>query len=339
TPPVAAPGTPPLPTPGAGETIVLYRPEVPVYSAVPPAASLLVMNAIGTFHERQGEQSLLGETGALPAGWVRGMGQSLRQSWSGTVSPRFDGNLNGFQVGHDLFGLDMGNGYSQRAGLFLGHSNIDGDVKGFNLGFEDRYSGDIGLDGDSLGAYWTLTHATGGYLDLVAMGTRLDGRSRSARGYRLDLDGQAWAVSAEAGQPFPLSERWAVEPQAQVIVQKVSLDSDDDGISHVSFDNQEYYTGRFGARLKGRYLVNGTPLEPWLRTNLWHNFGGRDAVVYDHADAIRTDHQGSSMDIGAGIAARLSPDLSLYASAAYSSNLDSENQESLSGSIGLRVSW
>lgn len=337
--PVAAPGTPPLPTPSAGETIVLYRSEVPVYSAVPPVASLLVLNAIGTFHERQGEQSLLGETGSVPAGWVRGQGQNLRQSWSGSASPSFDGNLNGFQVGHDLFGLDMGNGYLQRAGLFLGHSSINGDVKGFNLGFQDRYSGNIDLQGDSLGAYWTLTHAAGGYLDLVAMGTRLDGRSRSARAYRLDLDGQAWAVSAEVGQPLPLSARWVVEPQAQLVARKVSLDSDDDGISHISFDNQEYYSGRLGARLKGRYLVNGTPLEPWLRSNLWHSFGGRDAVVYDHAEAIRSDHQGSSMDIGGGVAARLSREVALYASVAYSSNLDSENQESLSGSIGLRISW
>ncbi|MBB4865637.1 outer membrane autotransporter protein [Pseudomonas nitritireducens] len=339
TPPVAAPGTPALPTPSAGETLVIYRPEVPVYSAVPPVASLLVTSAIGTFHERQGEQSLLDEIGGVPAGWVRVMGQSLRQSWSGTVAPSFDGNLNGFQVGHDLFGMTLGNGYTQRAGLFVGHSSVDGDVKGFNLGFEDRHSGDLDLDADNLGAYWTLSSPTGGYLDLVAMGTRLDGRSRSDRGYRIDLDGHAWAVSAEAGQPFAVSERWVVEPQAQVIAQKVSLDSDNDGISHVSFDTQETYTGRLGARLKGRYLVNGTALEPWLRSNLWHNFGGRDAVVYDHADAIRTDHQGSSMDIGGGVAVQLSKEVALYASATYSGNIDSENQESLSGSLGLRISW
>ncbi|TLP70188.1 autotransporter outer membrane beta-barrel domain-containing protein [Pseudomonas nitroreducens] len=337
--PVAAPGTPPLPTPDPGETIVIYRPEVPVYSAVPPVAALLVTSAIGTFHERQGEQSLLGETGGAPAGWVRVMGQRLRQSWSGTVSPSFNGHLNGFQVGHDLFGAAMDNGYIQRAGLFVGHSSVDGDVRGFNLGFEDLRAGDLDLDADNLGAYWTLSSPAGGYLDLLAMGTRLDGRSRSDRGYKLDLDGHAWAVSAEVGQPFPVSQRWVIEPQAQVIVQKVSLDSDNDGISHVSFDNQEYYTGRLGARLKGRYLVNGTPLEPWLRTNLWHNFGGRDAVVYDHMNAIRTDHQGSAMDIGGGIAARLSEEVALYASTTYSGNVDSENQESLSGAVGLRISW
>ncbi|WP_448628977.1 autotransporter family protein [Pseudomonas nicosulfuronedens] len=339
TPPQAAPGTPALPTPSAGETIVLYRPEVPVYSVVPPAAVLLVTSAIGTFHERQGEQSLLGETGGVPAGWVRVMGQNLRQRWAGSVSPSFDGNLNGFQVGHDLFSLAMGDGYTQRAGLFVGHSSLDGDVKGFNRGFENLHSGDLDLDGDSLGAYWTLSRPTGGYVDLVAMGTRLDGRSRSDRGYKIDLDGHAWAVSAEAGQPFAVSARWVIEPQAQLIVQKAELDSDDDGISHIAFDTQEYYTGRFGARLKGRYQVNGTPLEPWLRANLWHNFGGRDAVVYDHAAAIRTDHQGSSMDIGGGVAARLSEEVALYASATYSGNIDSENQESLSGSIGLRFSW
>lgn len=337
--PVAAPGTPALPTPASGEVVVLYRPEVPVYSIVPPVASLLVLNAVGTFHERQGEQSLLGESGVAPAGWVRVYGKDLRQSWAGTVSPNFDGNLNGFQIGHDLFARTLENGSIQRAGLFVGHSSLDGSAKGFNLGFENLRSGNLDLEGDSLGAYWTLSDPTGGYLDLVALGTRLDGRSRSDRGRRIDLDGDAWAVSAEAGLPLPMSPRWVIEPQAQLIVQKAELDSDDDGISHIAFDTQEYYTGRLGARLKGCYQVNGTPLEPWLRANLWHNFGGRDAVVYDHADAIRTDHQGSSMDIGGGVAARLSDEVALYASATYSGNIDSENQESLSGSIGLRFSW
>lgn len=91
--------------------------------------------------------------------------------------------------------------------------------------------------------------------------------------------------------------------------------------------------------LPGRYLVNGIPLEPWLRTSLWRTFGGRDAVVYDHADAIRTDHQGSSMDIGGAIAACLSREVALRASASYSGNIDSENQESLPGSIGLPIGW
>ncbi|WP_368860229.1 autotransporter domain-containing protein, partial [Enterobacter hormaechei] len=49
----------------------------------------------------------------------------------------------------------------------------------------------------------------------------------------------------------------------------------------MSFDSQEYWTGRLGARLKGRYLVNNTPVEPYLRANAWRTFGGSDTVTYD----------------------------------------------------------
>ena len=44
----------------------------------------LTLQALGTFHERQGEQSLLTETGAVSAGWGRVYGSDLQKSWSGS---------------------------------------------------------------------------------------------------------------------------------------------------------------------------------------------------------------------------------------------------------------
>ena len=341
-PPVAptpAAGTPPLPVAAPGESIVLYRQEVPLYAVVPPAAALLAQTTLGTFHERQGNQHLLTEKGAVPAGWVRAFGNAVRQSWSGTVAPSFDGSINGYQVGHDLYGHEQANGYRQRVGVFVSHARLDGDVRGFNLGFKDNKAGDIRLDGDSLGAYWTLITPQSAYLDVVAMGTRFDGRSRSERGARLDLDGHGVSLSVEAGYPLALSDRWQIEPQAQLIGQRVSMDSANDGISRVGFDSQDYLKGRVGARLTGAYEVANIPVEPYLRSNLWHSFGGRDATLYDGQPVTRTDHTASTVDIGAGLVARLHPAVSVYASTDYSSNIDSRNQEGLSGTLGLRVSW
>lgn len=341
-PPVAptpAAGTPPLPVAAPGESIVLYRQEVPLYAVVPPAAALLAQTTLGTFHERQGNQHLLTEKDAVPAGWVRAFGNAVRQSWSGTVAPSFDGSINGYQVGHDLYGHEQANGYRQRVGVFVSHARLDGDVRGFNLGFKDNKAGDIRLDGDSLGAYWTLISPQSAYLDVVAMGTRFDGRSRSERGARLDLDGHGVSLSVEAGYPLALSDRWQIEPQAQLIGQRVSMDSANDGISRVGFDSQDYLKGRVGARLTGAYEVANIPVEPYLRSNLWHSFGGRDATLYDGQPVTRTDHTASTVDIGAGIVARLHPAVSVYASTDYSSNIDSRNQEGLSGTLGLRVSW
>ncbi|HJH21567.1 MAG TPA: autotransporter outer membrane beta-barrel domain-containing protein [Pseudomonas lactis] len=338
--PQSAASNPPLPTaiPGA-KPIPLYRPEVPIYSVDIPAAQVMTLQALGTFHERQGEQSLLTETGAVPAGWGRAYGSDFNKSWSGTVAPSFDGTSRGYQVGHDLYAAQTSGGQTQRFGLFIGQSRLRGDVKGFALGWQNHRSGRVKLDGDNVGAYWTLTDPTGWYVDLVAMGTRLDGDNKSDRGVKMDPKGHALALSAEAGYPITLSEHWVVEPQAQVIGQKIDLDSQHDGISKVSFDSQEYWTGRLGARLKGRYLVSNTPVEPYLRANIWHTFGGSDTVTYDEVDRIKSDHKSSTADIGVGAVAQLSSAVSAYVEGKYGTGLDDNNFEGASGSIGVRVSW
>ncbi|MBC3948783.1 autotransporter outer membrane beta-barrel domain-containing protein [Pseudomonas folii] len=338
--PVAAIGTPPLPAAVAGAApIPLYRLEVPNYAVVPPAAAVLTLMSLGTFHDRQGEQSLLTESGWAPAGWGRIFGSSVKQSWSGTVDPSLDASLKGYQVGHDLYAAQHDNERIQRAGLFVGHSRLDGDVKGFAGGFQDRKTGKLKLEGDSLGLYWTLTDPKGWYVDAVAMGTRLDGYSRSDRGVRIDTKGRALTLSVEAGYPIPLGADWVIEPQAQLIHQHIKLDSQNDGISDVSFDSQSWNTARLGARLKARYMVSGLPIEPYVRTNLWHNFDGADTVTFNHTDKIKTKHRFSYANAGAGVVATVSPGVSVYLSADYSENMDNQYLSGIAGNLGVRVSW
>lgn len=337
--PVAAPGTPPLPTPVAGQAIVLYRAEVPVYAVASRAAAIISLSTLGTFHQRQGEQRLLDEQGPVAAGWARTFGEHLRQQWSGTVSPSLDGNLSGFEVGHDLYAMHTDGGYRQHAGVYVSHSRLDGDVKGFALGFEDNAVGDVRLDGDSVGAYWTLIGPGQWYVDTVLQYTDLDGRARSDRGVKLDLDGHALAASVEAGYPLALSARWVVEPQVQVIARKVDFDTRSDGISTVTQDSQTNWTGRVGARIKGSYLAGSVPLEPYLRSNVWRSSGGRDTLRFDGGEPIRTDQAATWMDVGAGLSARMSPAVAVYGAVTYSANLDSRQQESIGGTLGLRIRW
>jgi outer membrane autotransporter protein len=339
-PPLAVAVVPVLPAavPGA-EPIPLYRPEVPTWSVLPPAAAQLTLNALGTFHDRQGDQSLLSETGAFGAGWGRVYGKNLEQTWAGTVTPRLDGSLNGFQVGNDLYSAATSGGQTQRIGFFVGHSRLQGDVDGFNEGFEDNSAGKIKLEGDSYGLYWTLIDPHGWYIDTVVMGTRFDGDNHSDRGVKLDNRGHALTLSAEAGYPFAVNDTWVLEPQAQVIHQKISLDSQNDGISKVSFDSDGSWTGRLGARLKARYQVNGLPVEPYVRANLWHTFSGTDSVTFDDADVISTEQKSSTADIGLGVILTLDSAVSLYASTDYSRNIDSNDQRSVVGNLGIRVSW
>lgn len=336
--PVAAIGTPALPQALPGEIIALYRIEVPVYSVVPPAAALMAQTLLGTFHQRQGEQSLLRERGAVPAGWARAFGNQTRQHWDGDVAPSFDGDINGYQIGHDLYAGPV-QGAQHHVGVFVGEARMRGDVKGFALGFEDNKAGDLALDGASLGAYWTYVQDNDSYLDGVLMATRYDGHSRSVRGMTLDLDGHAYSASLEGGYPIPLVGPWFIEPQAQFIAQKIDLDSANDPVSRISFDTQPDYIGRLGARIKGELHVGDTSVVPYLRANLWHRFGGKDSVRFDGGDPLKTEHAGTYAELALGGALPLSEQISFYGDASYGRNLDSVHLESVQGTVGLRVSW
>ncbi|WP_419710719.1 autotransporter outer membrane beta-barrel domain-containing protein [Pseudomonas sp. NFX224] len=342
--PVTAAGSPPVPVPvpvpaPGSAPIPLYRPEVPTWSVLPPAAAQLTLTALGTFHDRQGDQRLLTETGTFGAGWGRVYGKNYEQTWAGTVTPRLDGSLNGFQVGNDVFDSQLSGGQTQRTGFFVGQSRLKGDVDGFNQGFEGKRAGKVELRGDSLGAYWTLTDQGNAYVDAVAMYTWLDGDSHSDRGLKLDNDGHALSLSLEAGYPFAVANNWVIEPQAQIIHQQIDLDSQDDGVSRVSFDSDPALTGRFGARLKGRYEVSGLPLEPYLRANLWHTFSGIDTVTFAGTTDIDTEQKTSWADLGLGAILTLAPSVSVYANADYSSNIDSNQQRGMTGNLGIRLSW
>lgn len=337
--PTPAPGTPALPSALAGQTIVLYRPEVAVYAVANRAAGLLARSTLSTFHERQGEQGLLQEQGVAAAGWSRAFGGRTRQQWSGTVAPNLDASVRGFQVGHDVFASRSDEGVRQHAGVYLSRARLSGDVKGFALGFEDNAVGDVRVDGDSLGAYWTLIGPQRWYVDSVLQYTDLDGRARSDRGVKIDLRGHVLTGSVESGYPLPLGERWSLEPQVQVIAQRIALRSDDDGISRVEQDSQTNWTGRLGLRLTGNALLGDVPLTPYLRVDSWRSFGGRDTLSFAGGDPIKTDQAARWFDVGAGVTARLSPSLSVYTGVTYSNNLGSRQLEQVSGNLGLRLSW
>jgi len=339
TPPVAAPapGQVDLPAPVQGESLPLYRPEVAVYAVAPRGAAIIARQALGTFHQRQGDQQLLQGDGALPASWGQAYGGALRQQWSGTVSPSLDGDLYGFKVGQDLYAKVGDSGYRQQVGIYVSHSRLDADVKGFALAVENRSVGDLELDGDSVGAYWTLVGPQGGYLDAVLQYTHLDGRARSDRGDKLNIDGHAWTASLESGYPIALSDRWVLEPQAQLIAQKVSLDSASDSVSHINHDAQVELTGRLGVRLEGAFKSSSDRLlQPYAQINLWHGDGGHDTLTFDGVDKIKTDYRYTSVQLETGVVAQVNEALSLHGGVQYTANLDSRQQEASGVNLGVR---
>ncbi|PQZ93354.1 MULTISPECIES: autotransporter outer membrane beta-barrel domain-containing protein [Pseudomonas] len=337
----------PLPTPGPGDPlpepgdkeIPLYRPEVSLHAALFPATRQLVRGMLGTFHQRMGEQTQQRQLGTLPAGWGRVYGSSSRQRFEGTVNPTLDSSVRGFQVGTDVVASTDADGTTQRAGVFVGHSRLKGDVKGFNGGWQDKEAGKTTLRSDSLGVYWTLIGANQAYLDLVLMGTRFNGNNESYRGGKMDARGHDVTASAEAGVPLQLARNWVVEPQVQLIVSKTKLDRQNDGVSDVTFKSPTNLTTRLGVRVRGDYLVQGMPFEPYARVNVWHNNAGRDTVVFNGVYDIDTEKKSTTMDLSMGASLRIADDLSVYSELGYGRSLDSNAFNGRQLTVGARLDF
>jgi autotransporter family porin len=339
---VALPGEENSPPAGAtrvsGNVVPLYRLEVPTYSVIAPAAREAVMSTLGTFHDRRGDQGMVDTDDYVSAGWLRAFGQSTKQTWSGTVDPSIDGDLHGIQAGVDLLGTETAGGQRDVAGLFFGYANLDADIKGQALGWNDLKTGKLDLDATSVGGYWTHIGPSGWYVDGVVMGTWFGGDSRSTRGVGIDIGGSAVTVSLEGGLPIPLSESWSIEPQAQLIWQHLSLDDQSDRYSSVVFDDDDGVTGRIGARLQGSYQLGQGMLRPYLKANLWHAFNGTDDVTFG-IDPIKTEQGGTSLELGGGVTYDFTRSLSAFATASDTFDIDGSHLQTVAGNVGVRLKW
>jgi autotransporter family porin len=330
----------PLPNPARfpGDAVPLFRGEVPTYMVVAPLAHYLATSTLGTFHERRGEQAELLGSGTMPAAWARVFGQSIDMSWTGTLTPNFDGTLLGMQAGLDVFGWETQGGHQNRIGLFVGYTSIDGDVKSPTLGGSEADFGDIDANGTSVGASWTHVGPGGWYLDGVLMGTWFGGDASSSGGENLDIDGTGVTASIEGGYPIVLTPEWTLEPQGQLIWQHLSLDDTSDSFSTVSFNSDDVLTGRLGARLQGLYQMQSATLKPYLKANLWHDFDADQDVVFG-SDPIDVETGGTSLEIGGGVVTQLTTKTSLFATADYTTNLGGEDKEIFEGNVGVSVKW
>jgi hypothetical protein len=105
------------PVPAGFAVVQLIRPEVAVQSVVPDIARTLGLLALGTFHERRGDQALLD---SAPAAWGRVFGQQGNEQYSGGVRPDFSGTFAGFQTGFDVLRFETWNGVRNLVGVSAG---------------------------------------------------------------------------------------------------------------------------------------------------------------------------------------------------------------------------
>ena len=186
-----------------------------------------------------------------PSVWGRVFGQTIHNNYQAFAAPSASGDLGGFQGGIDLLRGSLIAGQYERAGLYGAYGDVHADMNGLvtnpaATAYVLTHTGSMNLNSWSAGGYWTHTGSGGWYLDAVLQGTWYYG-SASTQFARLNTDGTGFIASLEGGYPFAwpqLGPGFVIEPQGQILWQKVSFRHDYDGLGDVALGDTTGPSGR-----------------------------------------------------------------------------------------------
>ncbi|WP_369658418.1 autotransporter outer membrane beta-barrel domain-containing protein [Variovorax sp. V15] len=332
---------------GGGVVVPAYRTEVPLYAVLPEQFRQANLSMLGSLHMRMGDNVRPAANDAGPAV----AGQSYRQAWgrlistdrttsqTGTVSPTSRGRLTGVQAGTDLWADTH-----WRAGVYVGQLDGDMRVNGFASGLLDLGVGINDLKNQYFGVYGTWKNDNGLYIDGVLQGGRHRYTASPVLGLGSGGKGSSLLASVEVGQSFGIAAGWTIEPQLQLVHQRVSLDDASIVGALIRQDSDSGWLVRAGVRVKGEIDTGAGPLQPYARLNLYHTGSGTDVARFigpaGFAD-IATRTGGSSGELAAGASWQLSRSTSLYGELGklWDMSGDARNSSGINASVGVKVLW
>src|SRR3546814_100687 len=147
-----------------------------------------------------------------------------------------------------------------------------------------------------------------------------------------------WSSDVCCSELFPIGDGWSIEPQGQIIWQRVRLDDRVDPFSTIGYPRFDAFTGRLGFRIEGDTITANRPWQYFGSVDLWHNFSQTVKVQFND-QYMETALGNTSLELRGGVAVRLAPSLPLFGSVGYTASLADEKNSSLSGTAGLRIRW
>ncbi|WP_142417043.1 autotransporter outer membrane beta-barrel domain-containing protein [Bartonella massiliensis] len=191
----------------------------------------------------------------------------------------------------------------------------------------------------SVGAYGSLQHDTGFYIDgLLSYGLFKGDVLTLARGKVVALKGKQFSGSLTSGRTFSIGSKGVVfDPQVQVVYQHLQFNPAYD-IDHIDVDLGKFHqwVGRVGGRLSKTLHVSeeGRVVSFYSKLSYLHSFEEKQFVSFK--DDFQLGSFGSSVEAGLGFNARLSSKLSLQGDVTYQHRLKKVGFSGVSFSAGLR---
>ena len=374
-PPVTSLPTDPPPNPlPPGVAFPIIGPELATYGVVQPLARQLGLSILGTLDDRVGytyepdgcavapavapDALPTRKQGPAPAPcplfspsvWGRFFGQTIHNNYQAFADPNASGNLGGFQGGIDLLRGSLIAGHYERAGLYGAYGDVNADVNGLvtnpaATAYVLSRTGSMNLTSWSAGGYWTHVGPGGWYLDAVLQGTWYYG-SASTQFAKLNTDGTGFIASLEGGYPFSwpqLGPGFVIEPQGQILWQKVSFRHDYDGLGDVALGDTTGPSGRIGLRTKWTVVTGGGQVwQPYLRANLWRDWGAEADALYSGTDIVPLLSQTTMLELGGGLTGRINANVSVFANVDYEFAVgagENEKRNGVRGAFGAKYTW
>jgi outer membrane autotransporter protein len=326
------------------------------------------LTTLGTLHERVGDAAAdatclnttfagVAITKAPPAQevncrqavWGRLFGQQIDNHYRAFADPRATGQVAGIQTGIDVWRGSLIPGHSDTAGLYFAYGNGNVGVNGLvtnaaATAYVLQHTGSLNLNAYSFGGYWTHYGPSGWYIDAVLQGSFYNGDA-TTQFARLPINGTGFTSSLEAGYPIPLpwfGPRFILEPESQIIWQRVSFDDANDGLGPVGLGTTSGASGRLGVR--GKWTINdpdGRVWQPYVLANVWRDWGAGANTTFG-SDAVLLSEQATRLEFAGGFSAKIRSGLSLYAQAGYQFAVNDTaggRRDGVKGDFGVRWSW
>ncbi|MDP9992880.1 outer membrane autotransporter protein [Variovorax boronicumulans] len=345
----AEPGTPGNP---GGTGLPAYRAEASLFAALPNQLRQSNLGMLASRSQRVGDDDVRGGASSGASRTSSGTDGSYRRAWGrlistdmdirqgGTVSPHSEGRVTGLQAGTDLWANP-----DWRAGIYVGQLDGDTRVRGVGSGLLNSATGRNDLRSQYLGLYGTFATEDGFYADAVLQAGRHRYTVQPLLSGGVEGKGNSFLASIEVGKAFAIgSGGWSVEPQLQLIHQRLRLDDVSIPGALVQQDADSGWIGRAGVRIKGSFATGVGTLQPYARVNVYRSAKGNDVARFVNPAAITpvgAPIGGTSTELAAGFTLSVSQRTSLYGELGkqWASGGDARVGSSINAAAGVRVKW
>ncbi len=300
-------------------------------TAIAPGAHSLMASQVGTFRQRMGVFSQLGDSDK--GAWVRVFGDK------GTITP--DAQLdnlpasNNFAFDQTNQGVEAGVNALVTDGFYLGASLSK------SRGKQDLANGfgDDDIDGTTVGGYVTWLGQNGMYADVSYRWMHFEADMTSFGGHR-EVGGDAGAFNAELGwNVWTSAGGMKLVPQVQYTRTKVeNIDRIEGDLADFVSDGGTSSRARLGLEMEQTFQsASGTKWTPYGVLSLVREFDGETGFTVADTFTGRTSTEGTSGQVEFGVNAKIGQRVDVWGGLNY---MDGGAIDGVwGGQVGVRYTW